>query len=118
MSDDDLHGRQLVLLLLFFGTVGGGLYFLGWLTRPSFLYDSPTACAAIAGFACYPARWLVEQFEWWNRLEQPTKRTRDRRDRALKRALAEAREAAEARTPEAGAPTRSKHRRPGRSRWT
>jgi hypothetical protein len=38
-EDDDLHGRQLVLLLLFFGTVGGGLYLLGWLTRPGFLYD-------------------------------------------------------------------------------
>jgi hypothetical protein len=65
MNDDDLHGRQLVLLLLFFGTVGGGLYFLGRLTQPSFFYDNPLVCAAIAGGACYPARFLVERFDWW-----------------------------------------------------
>jgi hypothetical protein len=113
-DDDDLHGRQLVLLLLFFGTVGGGLYFLGRLTQPSFLYDNPLVCAAIAGGSCYPARFLVERFEWWKRLEQPTKRTQDRRDRALRRALAEAREAAQSpRSPDDGD---GKHRRPGRGR--
>ena len=111
--DDDLHGRQLVLLLVFFCGFGGLLYFLGWLARPSFLYDNPLACAAIAGFACYPARFLVEQFDWWNRLEQPTRRTRERRDRALKRALAKARQAAK--TPRTDS-TGSKHRRPGPGR--
>ncbi len=116
--DDDLHGRQLVLLLLFFGMVGGGLYFLGWLTRPGFLYDNPLACAAIAGASCYPARFLVERFEWWKRLERPTKRTQARRDRALKRALAEAREAAQSRRSQGdGDGTDSgRHRRPGRGR--
>ncbi len=71
--DDDLHGRQLLLLLLFFGTVGGGLYFLGWLTRPSTLSEAPLLCFAIAGGACYPARWLAERFAWWKRLEEPTR---------------------------------------------
>jgi hypothetical protein len=60
--DDDLRGRQLVLLLLFFAVVGGGLYILRW---PNFLSGNPIACAAIAGAACYPARFLVERFEWW-----------------------------------------------------
>jgi hypothetical protein len=91
--DDDLHGRQLALLLLFFCTAGGGLYLVGWLTRPSFFYDNPIACAAIAGGACYPARWLAEQFDWWKRLEAPTRRTREARDRAMSRALATARAA-------------------------
>ncbi|WP_410790370.1 hypothetical protein [Kribbella sp. C-35] len=86
--DDDLHGRQLLLLLLFFGTVGGGLYLLGWLTRPSFLYDNPLVCAAIAGGACYPARFLAERFAWWNRLEE---RRQVRREQRLKGALADAR---------------------------
>ncbi|WP_432889310.1 hypothetical protein ACQPYH_09955 [Kribbella sp. CA-245084] len=111
--DDDLHGRQLALLLLFFCTVGGGLYFVGWLTRPSFLYDNPIACAAIAGGACYPARWLAEQFTWWNRLEQPMRRTLARRDRARRRALAEAREAARLRRAEDGG---GRHSRTGRGR--
>jgi hypothetical protein len=93
-DDDDVHGRQNVLLLLFFGTVGGGLYFVGWLTRPSFLYDSPLVCAAIAGGACYPARFLVENRKWWIRLGEPSERTKARRERARARALAEAREAA------------------------
>ncbi|WP_112247008.1 DUF3592 domain-containing protein [Kribbella monticola] len=72
MSDDndDLEGWQLVLLLVFFCTVGGGLYLIGWLTRPSFFWDHPLACAATAGVACYPARFLVERFSWWNRLEE------------------------------------------------
>jgi hypothetical protein len=113
--NDDLHGRQLVLLLLFFGAVGGGLYFLGWLTRPSFFYDNPIACAAIAGGACYPARWLVEQFAWWERLEQPTRRTAARRDRARRRALAEAREAARLRRADA-ADGSGRHSRAGRGR--
>jgi hypothetical protein len=92
--DDDLHGRQLLLLLLFFGTVGGGLYFLGWLTRPSFFYGNPIACAAIAGGACYPARWLAERFAWWKRLAEPTRWTQARRERARERDRADAREAA------------------------
>ncbi|MER7243734.1 hypothetical protein [Kribbella sp. NPDC000426] len=79
---DDLHGRQLALLLLFFGSVGGTLYFLGWLTRPSTLYNAPLLCFAIAGGACYPARWLVERFDWWKRLAEPTRWTRARRERA------------------------------------
>jgi hypothetical protein len=69
--DDDLHGRQVVLLLLFFGTVAGGLYLLGWLTRPSFFYDNPLVCGAIAGGACFPAHLLVERFEWFRRLGRP-----------------------------------------------
>ncbi|HZX08829.1 DUF3592 domain-containing protein [Kribbella sp.] len=93
MSDDDLHGRQQALLLLYFVTVSAGLYFLGWLTRPSFLYDNPLVCGVIAGGTCYPARWLVERFSWWKRLEAPTRRTQARRDRALSRALATARAA-------------------------
>lgn len=88
MSDDDLHGRQLLLMLAFFVTVGGGLYLIGWLTRPSFLYDHPLICAAVAGGACYPARFLAERFAWWNRLEE---RRQARRDRLLSRALADAR---------------------------
>ncbi len=92
--DDDLHGRQLLLLLLFFGTVGGGLYLLGWLTRPSTLSEAPLLCFAIAGGACYPARWLAERFEWWNRLAQPTRWTQARRERARERDRADAREAA------------------------
>jgi len=86
--DDDLHGWQAVFLLVFFGAAGGGLYLVGWLTRPSFLYDNPLVCAAIAGGACFPARFLAERFAWWNRLEQ---RRQARRDRLLKRALADAR---------------------------
>lgn len=92
--DDDLHGRQLLLLLLFFGAVGGGLYFVGWLTRPGPLYDAPLLCFAIAGGACYPARWLAELFEWWKRLAEPTRWTQARRERARARDRAEAREAA------------------------
>jgi hypothetical protein len=118
-DDDDLHGRQLLLLLLFFGTVGGGLYFLGWLTRPSFFYNNPLVCAAIAGGACYPARFLVEQFAWWNRLEQPSKRTQRRRERARERDLAEAREAAQARLAEGESESPAdggRHRRAGRGR--
>ncbi|WP_328997449.1 hypothetical protein OHA18_23630 [Kribbella sp. NBC_00709] len=91
---DDLHGRQLALLLLFFGTVGGGLYFLGWLTRPSTLYDAPLLCFAIAGGACFPARFLAELFDWWKRLAEPTRWTQARRERARERERAEAREAA------------------------
>ncbi|HEY3510580.1 DUF3592 domain-containing protein [Kribbella sp. NPDC051137] len=95
--DDDLHGRQLILLLLFFCTVGGGLYLVGWLTRPSWLYDNPLACGMIAGGACIPAHGLVENFGWWKRLEPPTKRTQTRRDRAVSRALASARAARDGR---------------------
>lgn len=111
--DDDLHGRQLLLLLLFFGTVGGGLYFLGWLTRPSTLYGAPLLCFAIAGGACYPARWLAERFEWWKRLGQPSKRTQARRERARTRDLAEAREAAALHPPQ---DAEGRHRRVGRRR--
>ncbi|MFD3400442.1 hypothetical protein ACFWUU_07205 [Kribbella sp. NPDC058693] len=115
--DDDLHGRQLALLLVFFGAVGGGLYFVGWLTRPSFFYDNPIACAAIAGGACVPAHWLVEQFSWWQRLEQPTRRTAARRDRARRRALAEAREAARLRrVQDVAADGSGRHSRAGRGR--
>ncbi|WP_141858818.1 DUF3592 domain-containing protein [Kribbella jejuensis] len=89
--DNDLHGRQLALLLLFFSTVGGALYFLGWLTRPNFIYDDPLVCAFIAGAACIPAYVLVEQFSWWKRLEQPTERTKTRRKRMRSRASAKAR---------------------------
>jgi hypothetical protein len=90
MSDDndDLEGLQSVLLLVFFVTVGGALYFAGWLARPSFLYDNPLICAAIAGGTCYPARFLVELFPWWKRLGD---RREARRERLLKHALADAR---------------------------
>jgi hypothetical protein len=84
-EDDDLHGRQLVLLLLFFGMVSGGLYLIGWLTRPGFLYDHPLVCAAIAGGACYPARFLVERFDWWKRLGQPRRRLPAAEHRAANR---------------------------------
>ncbi|TDU88273.1 hypothetical protein EV138_1815 [Kribbella voronezhensis] len=81
MSDDndDLEGWQLVLLLVFFFTVGGGLYLIGWLTRPNFFSDHPLVCAAIAGAACYPARFLVERFAWWNNLEQRRAESKHRR---------------------------------------
>lgn len=115
MSDDDLHGRQQVFLLAFFVAVGGGLYFAGWLSRPSFLYDNPLVCAAIAGGACYPVRFLVELFPWWSRLEQPSRRAQARRDRRLEQALAEAREAARLRR-EDGSPGDGRHRRAGRRR--
>jgi len=116
-GDDDLYGRQLLLLLAFFGTVGGGLYLLGWLTGPNLLTGNPLICAAIAGGACYPARFLVERFEWWKRLEQPTERTKVRRERARQRALAEAREVAERRLAEGDdGGAGSRHQRPGRHR--
>jgi hypothetical protein len=70
-STDDLEGRQLALLLIFFGTIGGGLFLIGWLTSSGFLAN-PVTCAAIAGGACYPARFLVERFAWWNRLAPHT----------------------------------------------
>ncbi|HET6985143.1 MAG TPA: hypothetical protein VFI00_00960, partial [Kribbella sp.] len=102
----------------FFTTTGGVLYLLGWLTGPSFLSGNPVACAAIAGAACYPARFLVERFDWWKRLEQPTKRTQARRERARQRALAGAREAAERRRAQGdhGRAAGVKRRRPGRHR--
>ncbi|TDD52106.1 hypothetical protein E1263_29530 [Kribbella antibiotica] len=81
-DDTDLHGWQLAFLLLFFVGVGGGLYLIGWLARPSFLYDHPFACPAIAGFLCYPARFLAERFGWWNRLEV---RRQARRQRPVRR---------------------------------
>lgn len=111
--DDDLLGRQQVLLLVFFVAVGGGLYIVGWFTRPSFLYDNPLVCAAIAGGACYPARWLAELFPWWKRLGEPSERTEDRRERARQRDLAEARETAALRRSEG---VDGKHRRVGRRR--
>lgn len=95
--DDDLHGRQLALMLLFFCAVSGVLYLTGWLTRPSWLYDNPLVCAMIAGGASYAARWLAERFAWWNRLKAPTARTQARRDRAMSRALARARAARDGR---------------------
>ncbi|MGW6195687.1 hypothetical protein ACWF0M_06025 [Kribbella sp. NPDC055110] len=111
--EDDLHGRQLFVLLAFFGVVGGGLYFVGWLTRPSFLYDNPLICAAIAGGACYPARFLAERFTWWRRLAQPGRRTQARRERRRRRDLADAQEAAaRQRPPDA----EGRHRRVGRRR--
>lgn len=111
--DDDLHGRQLLLLLAFFGAVGGGLYFVGWLTRPNFLDGNPVVCAAIAGAACYPARFLVERCEWWRRLERPTKRTLVRRQRA------QARRARRRVLLEDENPPDGRHSRPvrGRPRW-
>lgn len=108
MSDDDLHGRQSVLLIAFFLAVGGGLYFVGWLTRPSFLYDNPLVCAAIAGGACYPARFLAERFTWWTRLAGPSRRTQARRERRRERDLAEAQAAALQQDAE------GRHRRAGR----
>ncbi|GAB3932134.1 hypothetical protein GCM10029976_037610 [Kribbella albertanoniae] len=68
-DDGNLHGWQLVILLVFFNLVAGLLYLASWLTRPNFLYDGPMLCAAIAGGLCYPARWLVERADWWKRLE-------------------------------------------------
>ncbi|NUR96638.1 MAG: hypothetical protein HOV67_15445 [Kribbellaceae bacterium] len=56
------------------------------------IVGNPVVCAAIAGGVCCPARWLVERHDWWKRLEQPTKRTVERRERALRRV--EARETA------------------------
>jgi hypothetical protein len=100
MADgDDLHGRQLVLLLVFFGSIGGGLYFIGWLTRPSWFWDNPLACAAIAGAACYPAVFLVERFAWWKRLEPG----QDPRGRARRSSIRRSRR-------------RSRPRNPGRER--
>ncbi|MGW6276648.1 hypothetical protein [Kribbella sp. NPDC055071] len=111
-EDRDLHGRQLILLLVFFGGVTGGLYLLG----PSFLAGNPVGSAAVAGMACYPARFLVGRFDWWTRLEQPTRRTIARRERARQRLLD--REAADRLLPpdHTGG---SRHRRParGRPRW-
>ncbi|GAA0594857.1 hypothetical protein HPO96_07210 [Kribbella sandramycini] len=69
-EEDDLRGMQLVFLLVFFGAAGGLLYLISWLARPNFLYDRPYLCFALAGGLCYPARYLVERFDWWNRLEQ------------------------------------------------
>lgn len=71
MSEDDLHGRQLLILLVFFTSSGGLLYLIGWLTRPNFLFENPLICAAIAGAACYPARFLVEKRTWWKNLTKP-----------------------------------------------
>ncbi|TDO46171.1 hypothetical protein EV643_11123 [Kribbella sp. VKM Ac-2527] len=71
MREDDLHGRQLLILLAFFTSSGGLLYLIGWLTRPSFLFENPLICAAIAGAACYPARFLVENRTWWKDLTKP-----------------------------------------------
>lgn len=68
-DDDDLHGWQLVLLLVFFAGISGLLYLVGWLSRPSFLSENPLVCGAVAGALCYPARWLVERAGWWKRLE-------------------------------------------------
>jgi hypothetical protein len=80
-SNDDLEGWQLVLLLVFFCTVGSGLYLIGWLMRPSFLWDQPLVCAAIAGAACYPGRFLVERFSWWKGLEERRERRHRHRER-------------------------------------
>lgn len=85
-SNDDLEGRQLVLLLVFFVTVGAGLFLIGWLTRLDFLAD-PVTCAAIAGTACFPARFLAERFSWWSKLAPYTTRVTAEPDtqRALRR---------------------------------
>jgi len=63
-----LHGRQLAVLLAFFASVCGLLVLIGWFTRPSVFWDTPQLAAAIAGFACYPAKFLVENRPWWRRL--------------------------------------------------
>ena len=90
-DDDDLHGRQLLILLAFFSSFGGLLLMIAWITRPNWLWDAPWVAFAAAGLACYPARFLVERFDWWKRLEEPTEWTKTRRDRALRRELATAR---------------------------
>jgi hypothetical protein len=63
-----LHGRQLAVLLAFFASVCGLLVLIGWFTRPSIFWDTPQLAAAIAGAACYPAKFLVENRLWWRRL--------------------------------------------------
>ncbi|MEV6417595.1 hypothetical protein [Kribbella sp. NPDC051718] len=89
MSDDDgtddLYGRQLALLLLFFGGTAGLLLLIAWAARPNWMWDGPLVAFAIAGGACYPARFMVERFAWWKRLEQPTRWTVARRERAAER---------------------------------
>jgi hypothetical protein len=93
MSDDndDLYGRQLLLLLAFFTSTAGLLLLIAWLTRPNWLWDGPLAAFGVAGIACYPARFLVERFDWWKRLEGPSAWTKARRERARRRAEARAR---------------------------
>ncbi|ONI67648.1 hypothetical protein BWI15_31605 [Kribbella sp. ALI-6-A] len=87
MSDDndDLYGRQLLLLLAFFTSTAGLLLLIAWLTRPNWLWDGPLAAFAAAGIACYPARFLVERFDWWKRLEEPTASAKRRRGRIRRR---------------------------------
>ncbi|WP_432943730.1 hypothetical protein ACQPXM_00960 [Kribbella sp. CA-253562] len=91
MSDDDLHGRQLLLLLTFFVSTAGLLLLIAWLSRPNWLWDGPLAAFAAAGIACYPARFLAERFGWWKRLAEPSAWTKARRERARRRAEARAR---------------------------
>jgi hypothetical protein len=90
-DDNDLHGLQLVVLLGFFCSVAGLLLLIAWGARPNWLWDGPLFAFAVAGGACYPARWLVENRPWWKRLAE---RGEARRDRAMRQALAEAREEA------------------------
>jgi hypothetical protein len=82
---DDLEGRQLVVLLVFFCGVAGLLLLIAWAARPNWMWDGPLVAFAIAGGACYPARFLVERFAWWKRLEQPSRWTVARRERAKER---------------------------------
>jgi hypothetical protein len=76
-DSDDLDGRQLVVLLAYFGGVMGVLLLIGLLTRPSVLWSSPELDAAIAGVTCYPARFLVERTTWWRQLQTPKVRVAD-----------------------------------------
>lgn len=85
---DDLHGRQLAVLLAFFGSFGGLLLLIAWAARPNWLWDGPLIAFAIAGGACYPARFLVERTGWWKRLGEATTA---RRERKLVRASAQPR---------------------------
>jgi hypothetical protein len=89
MSDDDgtgdLWGRQLFVLLAFFGGTAGLLLLIAWAARPNWMWDGPLVAFAIAAGACYPARFVVKRFAWWRRLEQPTRWTVARRERADER---------------------------------
>lgn len=76
--NDDLHGRQLAVLLAFFSGFGGLLLLIAWAARPNWLWDGPPVAFAIAGGACFPARFLVEKAGWWKRLGEQTTARRER----------------------------------------
>lgn len=84
-DDDDLKGRQLLVLLAFFCGFAGVLLLIAWAARPNWLWDGPLVAFAVAGGVCYPARFLVERFAWWKRLAVPTRWTVARRERAKER---------------------------------